>query len=97
VSAKRWVLEGEWSGYRSGQRHVVHRAVVPEWKAKQITKQGLTNIGYMDGTSLWLTLRPAKPREKVKEIHGYDSLIDDCLHHSVSSVADLIKTRGADA
>ena len=42
-----------------------------------------------DGTSLWLTVRDCKPRERVREIHGYDSLIRDCCYHNVSAVADI--------
>ena len=32
-------------------------------------------IVYTDGTSLILRLRERTPREQVREIHGYDSLI----------------------
>lgn len=91
----RYVLEGEWTGYHSGQRRVVHRTVVSEQKAKRISEQKLFWIGYSDGTSLMLNLRPAKPRERVQQIHGYDSMIDDCLHYKVSGVMDLIAARTA--
>lgn len=82
---KRFILEGEWSGYRSSQQRVVHRVVTyqPE------KYEHLHSITYTDGTSLFLTLRECKPRERVQEIHGYDSLISDCLHYGVSLVAQL--------
>jgi hypothetical protein len=89
----RYILEGEWSGYHSGQQRIVHRTVISEQRAKKINEQKLSCITYSDGTSLDLTLRPAKPRERVKESHGYDSLIDDCLHYKVCSVMDLIAAR----
>ena len=88
TSGKRYVIEGEWSGYRSSQQRVVHRVVTTrkdliEWCDKT------WGIVFTDGTSLNLTVRPALPREKVKQIHGYDSLISDCVCHDVSSVAKL--------
>ena len=35
-----------------------------------------------------------KERERVQEIHGYDSLIRDCCYHNVSAVADLVDGDG---
>ncbi len=69
---KRYILEGTWSGYTSGQRRVVHRQVIH----KPVT---LSCIRYTDGTTLIIDVRPALPRERVKEIHGYTSLIRDAL------------------
>ena len=91
-SGKRYVIEGVWSGYRSSQERAVHRAVTTrralvEWCAKTF------GIVFTDGTTLYLTVRPALPREKVHPIHGYDSLISDCAHHGVSSVAKLHSIR----
>jgi hypothetical protein len=71
---KRYVIEGTWSGYHSGQRRVAHREVIAESRAKKFV---LTCIRYTDGTTLDITLRPAEYREKVKEISGYRSLIRD--------------------
>lgn len=84
---KRFVLEGEWSGYRSEQRRVCHRTVTkyPEQYKK------LTFIRFTDNTSLDLTLRECKPRERIKEIHGYDELISKCIQHGVNAVEDLPK------
>ena len=71
----RFVIEGEWTGYTSAQRRVVHRKVYPssykrlrEWAART------HGIRYTDGTMLLLSVRDCKPRERVKEIAGYNSL-----------------------
>lgn len=68
----RYVLEGEWSGYRSSQRRIVHREVISEKRAKDFK---LSSIEYSDGTRLDIYVRPAKPRERVSAINGYSSLI----------------------
>ena len=79
---QRFVLEGEWTGYHSGQARVVHRTVERHDRFPSA-------IRYTDGTCLLLTVRPAKPRERVSEIHGYDSLIRECVAKGVDSVAAL--------
>jgi len=84
---KRFVLEGEWSGYQSYQRRVCHRTV--ERNPKPFDK--LHSIRFTDGTTLDLSIRPCKPRERVKQIHGYDSLIRKCISQGVSSVEELYK------
>ena len=78
----RYILEGEWSGYRSSQRRVAHRVVTKHPKRYEKLK----TIRYTDGTTLDLSIRPCKPREKVAEIHGYDSLIDKALTKEKSFV-----------
>ena len=70
----RWVLEGEWTGYTSSQRKVVHREVVTSAKRAEALRR-LHAIVYTDNTSLILHLREAKPREQVHEVNGYGSLI----------------------
>jgi len=90
VSAKRFVIEGEWSGYHSGQRRVVHRTVHSgAYKRLRAWAESAYAIRYTDGTCLALNVRDCKPRERVEEIHGYDSLIQSCAHHNVTSVSDL--------
>ena len=69
----RFVLEGEWSGYTSSQARIVHREVIDATRAKRLEK--LDSIRYTDGTCLFISVRPAKPRERVVEIHSYDRLI----------------------
>ena len=86
----RYVLEGIWRGYRSSMDRPVHREIVQPSQKKFL--EWLRNtfcIHYPDGTTLELHLRPAKPREKVKEINGYRTLIMDCFYHNVSSVDEL--------
>lgn len=88
----RMVLEGTWSGYRSSQEHVVHRTIASK-RVVETVQNGLTSTAYSDGTSLYLSLREAKPRERIREIHGYDRLIDDCISYNVSSVDQLCERR----
>ena len=90
MSEGRFIIEGEWSGYQSSQQRVVHRTVHKgSWKKLREWAEKTYAIRYTDGTSLCLTVRDCKPRERVQEIHGYDSLIRDCCYHNVSAVADL--------
>lgn len=85
--SERFIVEGEWSGYTSAQRHVVHRTV--HYGNDRARYEALTAIRYTDGTSLLLTVRLAKRGEQVVQVHGYDKLIADCLKHNVTSVHDL--------
>jgi len=90
----RFIIEGEWSGYHSGQRKIVHRTVhKANRKRLKAWAENSGYIRYTDGTTLSISIRDAQPREKVKEIHGYDSLINDCVYHNVTSVNDLPKYR----
>lgn len=88
----RYVIEGEWLGYRSSQDHIVHREVASLKYAQRVMQIGYA-ITFTDGTSLRLTVRPANPREKVKPINGYGSLIRDCAWYGVNSVDGLTKIR----
>lgn len=69
----RFVLEGEWSGYRSSQQRIVHREVVSAKRAERL--KNLHSIRYTDGTCLYIEVREAKFREKIIPIKGYTSLI----------------------
>ena len=90
--SQRFVIEGEWTGYHSGQRRVVHRTVHDgAYKILRAWAEKTHAIRYTDGTCLVLSVRDAKPRERVKPINGYTSLILNCAHHDVSSVNDLPK------
>ena len=93
MKSVRFILEGEWSGYHSRQRHVVHRTVISKKRLDKINEQKLSCIRYTDGTSLSLRTFAAKPRERVSEIHGYDQLIEDCIFQKCSSVDELIEKR----
>lgn len=84
----RYVLEGEWTGYVARQRRCVHREII---KNKKLVDWVNSNraIQYTDGTSLLLTVRMLKPRERVQMINGYGSLIRSCFNRNVNSVAAL--------
>ncbi len=85
----RWILEGEWSGYTSAQRQIVHRQVVVGMPLFRAWCEKTHAIRYTDGTALTLSVRTAKPREKVGEIKAYTSLIRDCFSANVTRVDDL--------
>lgn len=92
---KRFIIEGEWSGYGSRQTRVVHRQVYEGSRKKLRSWAESTHaISYSDGTCLRISVRDCKPRERVQEVCGYTSLIEDCAYHGVSSVAAL-PVRGA--
>lgn len=86
-----WVIEGEWSGYTSSQRRVVHR-VYERSKDFADKVQKLGSIIYTDGTALYLSVKPHRGRKVEREIHGYDSLIRDCIAKGVNRVALLKET-----
>ena len=86
----RYIIEGTWSGYTSTQTRVVHRTVHPvSAKRLRAWAEKAKAIHYTDGTALFLTVRDCKPRERVKQINGYGSLINDCAHYDVVSVDAL--------
>lgn len=90
MKPKRYILEGTWSGYRSSQRRVVHRQVIRKLVS-------LSCICYTDGTKLDISVRPAKKGERVKEIHGYTSLIRDALalNKDYVTVDELVKRKAS--
>lgn len=86
----RFVIEGAWSGYTSAQKRVVHRTVHhASGKRLRAWAENTHGIRYGDGAMLYLSVRDAKPRERVVELTGYSSLIADCCRHNVSRVDDL--------
>lgn len=92
--AKRFIIEGTWSGYHSGQERVAHRTVhKASWKKLRAWAEKTHAIRYTDGTCLYLSVRDCKPRERVVQIKSYDSLIQDCAHYGVDSVSDLTAAR----
>lgn len=94
--APRFVIEGEWSGYRSSQQRVVHRTVHSgAFKALRAWAEKTHGISYTDGTMLFLRVRDCKKGERVAQIHGYDSLIGRCAALGVASVQALIDNDNA--
>ena len=87
---ERFIIEGTWSGYTSAQSRVVHRTVHhAAFKRLRAWCEATHGIRYTDGTMLYLSVRDAKPRERVKEERGYASLIEECAHFGVDSVDAL--------
>jgi hypothetical protein len=87
----RFVIEGEWLGYRTFQDQIVHRTVHTKARKKlrEWCKQN-PYIYYTDGTRLRLTVRDCKPRERVTGIiHGYDYLIEECFFKNETRVENL--------
>lgn len=85
----RFIIEGEWTGYTSAQRRVVHRSVVDDKFAAKA--KALKAIIYTDGTSLLVSIRKALPREKVRINDTYGALIREAAATGKSRVlvADL--------
>lgn len=82
----RYVLEGEWTGYSSSQRRIVHRWVISEKRAKNFK---LRSIVFRDNTSLIISVRPATFREKVDILNSYGDLIWDAEQTGKSRVTVL--------
>ena len=94
--SSRYVIEGEWSGYTSKQQRIVHRTVHSSaFKKLRRWAEKTYAIRYTDGTSLKISVRDTKPRERVSEVKGYSSLIQDCAHYGVDSVTALDSARNA--
>lgn len=90
MSAARYVIEGEWSGYIRSQQHVAHRKVYPaSRRLLRAWVEKTHGIRFTDGTMLLLSVRDCKPRERIEEKNGYGSLIDDCAYYDATSVDDL--------
>ena len=87
----RYIVEGTWTGYRAEQQRVVHRTVHKEKKFREWCEKTHAII-YTDGTSLILSVRDCKPRERVEVKDGYGKLIRDCFYAGVTSVAGLSLT-----
>jgi hypothetical protein len=89
--SERFVIEGTWTGYTSSQQRICHVEVTTNKKRVERLRR-LHKIVYTDGTALLIHIREAKPREKVKEILSYRSMIRDAeaKEGSVVRVEDLI-------
>ncbi len=87
----RYVIEGTWSGYTSSQIRICHRMVLKLKDTKAYSKLMSEGIRFTDNTYLYITVRKCLPREKIKEINGYGTLIKECLAEGVNAVSDLGK------
>lgn len=84
--SKRFVIEGTWSGYTASQRRVVHRTVHKSSPKLRAWAEKKDNIRFSDGTYLLISVRDCLPRERVSQIHGYDSMIMDAFYDSLRRV-----------
>jgi hypothetical protein len=94
----RFILEAEWTGYRSAQDRCVHREVIKADRAKRLAApNAIRSVQFTDGTTLTITVREAKPREKVEERFAYVSLIREAeaQGRNFVRVADLPSTNEA--
>lgn len=94
----KFIIEGVWTGYYDSQRKVVHRTVHAGAGNEKLRAwaERTHAITYTDGTKLLLRVYDCKPRERVNEIHGYDSLlIAECARNDVCAVSDLPEDRVA--
>ena len=89
----RYIVECVWSGYTSSQARVCHRTVIEKYLAEALKK--VESIGFDDGTCLSVEVRECKPREKVQEMHGYDTLLIDCWHFKKSGYVTVLEIREA--
>lgn len=85
-----WMIEGEWSGYTSSQRRVVHRHYTTNRKEVESIKAIGYGITYTDGTMLILTVKEHTGRKVLPVKDSYRDLIDKCRWAGVSSVQALI-------
>lgn len=95
MSKTRYIIEGEWTGYRSSQQRIVHREVTDNQKlAEVIMKQ--YGIRYSDGTMLILRVRAMAKGERAHDLrNSYGSLIRDCFRYGCWSVDGLIEAKKA--
>jgi hypothetical protein len=85
---QRFVVEAEWSGYHSGQRRVCHRTVETMFRAGY---EALHSHTFGDGTYLSISVRDAKPRERVEQIKGYCGLLRDLAMDKWKQLRDARK------
>lgn len=86
---KRFVLEAEWSGYRSGQRRVCHREVLTRQRERF---EAISSIRFTDGTYLDVFVRDVKPRERVQPIKGHTEVLHGAAAKGLSGYGiDVLK------
>jgi hypothetical protein len=86
ASPKRYIVEGTWSGYTSAQARCCHREVI----TRQVESyQAIGAIRFTDGTHLYLSVRPAAPRERVQEVHGYRDLLRRAVRQGLTGYVNV--------
>lgn len=91
VARKRFVVEATWSGYHSGQQHVCHRTVETLFRAGY---EALHSHTFGDGTYMSISVRDAKPRERIERKNGYGSLLSDLAMKKWSELKAAQANRG---
>lgn len=85
----RYEITGEWSGYNSKQRRIVHREYVKNKDFAEKVK-ALGFVSYSDGTTLNLKVRQMSYGErKQSTINGYGSLIRSCIAKDTNDVSKI--------
>ena len=85
---KRYVIEGVWGGYTSSQRKICHRTVTDRIREVEHFQE-VSGVLFTDGTIMYLSVRPCQPRERVPEIHGYDSLLRDIFYDKLTGLVQV--------
>jgi hypothetical protein len=85
--SKRFVLEAEWSGYTSSQRHVVHREVLTRDRERYAA---INAVRFTDGTCMYVTVRDAKPREQVIPKLGYSEVLHGAARKGLTGSVDVL-------
>jgi len=97
IKSRRFVIEGTWSGYSSGQSRVVHRRGYPAGRKKlRAWAERTYGIQYTAGRLRLLRGRDCEPRERVEPVdRGYGDLIELCAAYDVATVAELAEAKDA--
>ena len=82
---KRYVIEGEWSGYTSNQRRICHRTIT----TRPNRYRQIRSFRFTDGTSMTITIRPCLYRERVQLLNGYTELIEKAANTKLSGAVDI--------
>jgi hypothetical protein len=93
MARKRFIVEAVWSGYNGAQRRVCHRTVETLFRAGY---EALNWHPFSDGTGLRISVRDAKPRERVQVINGYGSLLRNAAMDKWSELKDSERAKGAE-
>jgi len=88
MAKKRWIIEGTWTGYTAGQRRVIHRAVTTDPDRYKVTY-----VEFSDNTGLAITKRECRLRERVKEMHTYDRVLNKCIAMELSGIVTIDRLR----
>lgn len=88
MSRPRFVVECHWNGYRSGHGFDCHRTVETS-PVKVDRLRRVHSVLFTDNTTMSVNVRPAKPRERVEEIHGYDQLLDKIVRLGLTGVVRI--------